>query len=235
MQQEVIQSSNSLMLKEELRQGIVYRLTYKYELKIYDAIQSMGISQCSRIEVKEVLKSCLQLSGTHPPAISDFEFIVQFVIDNFAIFKLHELKIAFEMLAADKISVEKHIIFNPKLIGEVMSAYKKIAVQVRNKIQIEPKKQISMQIDEEQVMREEAEYWKTSKKDWRFLNYQCFDYLWKRKLLKITPDKAEFIKSRVKAYHLAQAKKPEDIMVDEETMRQQCKKYSLKLYYDNEL
>ena len=44
-----------------------------------------------------------------------------------------------------------------------------------------------------------------------------------------------FIKSKVKAYHLAQAKKPEDMMVDEETMRQQCKKYSLKLYYDNEL
>ena len=92
-----------------------------------------------------------------------------------------------------------------------------------------------MQVDEEQVIREEAEYWKTSKKDWRFLNYQCFDYLWKRKLLKITTEKAEFIKSRVKAYHLAQAKKPEDMMVDEETMRQQCKKYSLKLYYDNEL
>jgi hypothetical protein len=223
------------MLKKKLPEGIVYKLTDKYELKIYDAIQSMGISQCSRIEVKEVLKSCLQLSGTQSPAISDFEFIVQFVIDNFGIFKLYELKIAFEMLAADKISVDKHIIFNPKLIGEVMSAYKKIAVQVRSKIQIEPKKQIPMQIDEEQVMREEAEYWKTSKKDWRFLNYQCFDYLWKRKLLKITPEKAEFIKSRVKAYHLAQAKKPEDIMVDEETMRQQCKKYSLKLYYDNEL
>ena len=91
------------MLKEKLPEEIVYKLTDKYELKIYDAIQSMGISQCSRIEVKEVLKSCLQLSGTQPPAISDFEFIVQFVIDNFGIFKLHELKIAFEMLAADKI------------------------------------------------------------------------------------------------------------------------------------
>jgi len=223
------------MLKEKLPEEIVYKLTDKYELKIYNAIQSMGINQCSRIEVKEVLKSCLQLSGTQPPAISDFEFIVQFVIDNFGIFKLQELRTAFELVAADKISVDKHIIFNPKLIGEVMSAYKKIAVQVRNKIQIEPKKELPMQVDEEQVIREETAYWKTSKKDWRFLNYQCFDYLWKRKMLKITPEKAEFIKSRVKAYHLAQAKKPEDMMVDEETMRQQCKKYSLKLYFDNEL
>ena len=96
----------------------------------------MSISKCSKIEVKEVLKTCLQLSGTQSPAMEDFDFIVDFVLDNYGIFKLKELKTAFEMLAADKLSVDKHIIFNPKLIGEVMSAYKKIAVQVRQKTQI---------------------------------------------------------------------------------------------------
>jgi hypothetical protein len=116
-----------------------------------------------------------------------------------------------------------------------MNAYKKIAVQVRNKIEpVEPKK-IEMQIDEEQVMKDEAEYWKTSKKDWRFLNHQCFDYLWKRKLIKISPEKADLIKARVNAYNMSLVKKPSDLKIDEETFRQQCKKYSLKLYYDNEL
>ncbi|MGI9137588.1 MAG: hypothetical protein ACR2IM_00975, partial [Sediminibacterium sp.] len=135
---------------------IVYKLTDKYEIKIYDAIQSMGIGQCSRIEVKEVLKSCMQLSGTQTPAMNDFDFIVDFVIENFRVFKLKELKIAFEMMAADRLSVDKHIIFNPKLIGDVMSAYKKIAVQVRNKIEpIKEEKQLPMQIDEEQAIKDE--------------------------------------------------------------------------------
>ena len=207
----------------------------KDELKVYKAMESMHIGKCSRIEVTEHLKTCIALSGMQVPTNQIFNLCVSFTIESYGQYKLKELGVAFKMFAEDKFTIGNHINFSPKLIGEVMNAYKKIAVQVRNKIEPEQPKQIEMQVDEEQVIREEAEYWKTSKKDWRFLNYQCFDYLWKRKLLKITPEKAEFIKSRVKAYHLAQAKKPEDMMVDEETMRQQCKKYSLKLYFDNKL
>ena len=205
------------------------------ELKVFKALESMGIKQCSRIEVVEHLKTCLALSGTQMPTNEIFQLCVSFVIESFGQYKLKELGTAFKMFAEDKFSIDKHINFSPKLIGEVMNAYKKIAVQVRNKIEVNEINEKPMEIDEEQVMKDEAEYWKTSKKDWRFLNYQCFDYLWKRKLIKISPEKADFIKARVNAYNLAQAKKPEDILIDEETIRQQCKKYSLKLYYDNEL
>ena len=205
------------------------------ELKVYKALESMSIKQCSRIEVVEHLKTCLALSGTQMPTNEIFQLCVSFVIESFGQYKLKELGTAFKMFAEDKFSIDKHINFSPKLIGEVMNAYKKIAVQVRNKIEVNEINETPVQIDEEQVMKDEAEYWKTSKKDWRFLNYQCFDYLWKRKMIKISPDKADFIKARVNAYNLAQAKKPEDILTDEETIRQQCKKYSLKLYYDNEL
>ena len=205
------------------------------ELKVYKALESMGIRQCSRIEVVEHLKTCLALSGTQMPTNEIFQLCVSFVIESFGQYKLKELGTAFKMFAEDKFSIDKHINFSPKLIGEVMNAYKKIAVQTRNKIEVNEINETPMVIDEEQVMKDEAEYWKTSKKDWRFLNYQCFDYLWKRKLIKISPGKADFIKGRVNAYNLAQAKRPEDILTDEETIRQQCKKYSLKLYYDNEL
>jgi hypothetical protein len=206
----------------------------KDELKVYKAMESMHIGKCSRIEVTEHLKTCIALSGMQVPTNQIFNLCVSFTIESYGQYKLKELGVAFKMFAEDKFTIGNHINFSPKLIGEVMNAYKKIAVQVRNKT-IEEPKQIVMQVDEEQVMREEAEYWKTSKKDWRFLNYQCFDYLWKRKLLKITPDKAEYIKSKVKAYHLAQAKKPEDMLVDDETMRQQCKKYSLMMHFNNQL
>jgi hypothetical protein len=220
----------------KLKEEIACKLTDKYEVKIYEAINSMSIAKCSRIEVKEVLKTCLQLSGTQTPAMDDFDFIVDFVLDNYGIFKLKELKTAFEMMAADKLSVEKHIIFNPKLIGEVMSAYKKIAVQVRQKTQINEINETPMQIDEEQAIKDEQDYWnKSEQKNWRFLNHQVFDYLWKRKQIKISKEQADTIKAKVRAVFLAQSKKPDDMLIDEETMRQQCKKYSLMMHFNNQL
>lgn len=224
------------MLNEKPKNEIAYKLTDKYEVKIYEAINSMSISKCSKIEVKEVLKTCLQLSGTQTPAMEDFDFIVDFVMDNYGIFKLKELKTAFEMLAADKLSVEKHIIFNPKLVGEVMSAYKKIAVQVRQKTQINEINETPMKIDEEQAIKDEQDYWNNSEqKNWRFLNHQVFDYLWKRKQIKISKEQGEMIKAKVRAVFLAQSKKPDDMLIDEETMRQQCKKYSLMMHFNNQL
>jgi hypothetical protein len=220
----------------KLQEETVSKLTDKYEVKIYDAINSMSISKCSKIEVKEVLKTCLQLSGTQTPAMDDFDFIVDFVMDNYGIFKLKELKTAFEMLAADKLSVEKHIIFNPKLIGEVMSAYKKIAVQVRQKTQINEIKETPMQINEEQAIKDEKEWWdKSEQKNWKFINHQVFDYLWKRGQIKISKEQGENIKAKVRAVFLAQSKKPDDMLIDEETMTQQCKKYSLMMHYNNQL
>lgn len=224
------------MLNEKPKNEIAYKLTDKYEVKIYEAINSMSISKCSKIEVKEVLKTCLQLSGTQTPAMDDFDFIVDFVLDNYGIFKLKELKTAFEMLAADKLSVEKHIIFNPKLIGEVMSAYKKIAVQVRQKTQINEINETPMQINEEQVIKDEKEWWdKSEQKNWKFLNHQVFDYMWKRGQIKISKEQGETIKAKVRAVFLAQSKKPNDMLIDDETMRQQCKKYSLMMHFNNQL
>jgi hypothetical protein len=224
------------MLNEKPKNEIAYKLTDKYEVKIYEAINSMSISKCSKIEVKEVLKTCLQLSGTQTPAMDDFDFIVDFVMDNYGIFKLKELKTAFEMLAADKLSVDKHIIFNPKLIGEVMSAYKKIAVQVRQKTQINEINETPMQINEEQAIKDEQDYWnKSEQKNWRFLNHQVFDYLWKRKMIKISKEQGDMIKAKVRAVFLADSKRPQDMLIDEETMKQQCKKYSLMMHFNNQL
>ena len=114
-----------------------------------------------------------------------------------------------------------------------MSAYKKIAVQVRNKIEPPEPKQIEIKIDEEQAIKDEQEYWSKSNKDWRFLNYQVFDYMWKRKLITMTKEQGDMVKARVKAMFMADKK--HDYEIDEETMRQQCKKYSLMLKFNNEL
>jgi hypothetical protein len=95
---------------------------------------------------------------------------------------------------------------------------------------------IPMQINEEQVIKDEKEWWdKSEQKNWKFLNHQVFDYMWKRGQIKISKEQGEMIKAKVRAVFLAQSKKPDDMLIDEETMRQQCKKYSLMMHFNNQL
>jgi len=208
----------------------------KDELKVAEALKSTNIGQCSEIEIKEHLKTCLALSGTQIPTQEIFQFCIQFVIETYGQYKLKELGVAFKLYAEDKLTVGNHINFNPKLIGEVMSSYKKIAIQVRNKIEPQEQKQLPMQIDEEQAINDEKEWWdKSEQKNWKFLNHQVFDYLWKRKQIKISKEQGETIKAKVRAVFLADSKRPQDMLIDEETMQQQCKKYSLMMHFNNQL
>ena len=198
----------------------------------------MHISKCSKIEVSEHLKTCIQLSGAVPPTIAEFKFLVDFIISNYGMFKLKELGAAFELYVMGKLDVERNYgAFSPKFFGDVMAEYKKIAVQVRQKV--EPKieeKQLPMQIDEEQAIKDEQEYWnKSEQKNWRFLNHQIFDYMWKRGQIKITKEQGDMIKSKVRAVFLAESKRPQDMLIDDDTMRQQCKKYSLMMKFNNQL
>jgi hypothetical protein len=207
------------------------------EIKIYDALQTMHISKCSSIEVAEHLKTCIQLSGAVPPTSPEFQFLVDFVLKNYGIFKLKELGAAFELYVLGRLDVDRNYgSFSPKFFGDVMAEYKKIAVQVRQKTQINEINETPMQINEEQVIKDEKEWWdKSEQKNWKFLNHQVFDYMWKRGQIKISKEQGETIKAKVRAVFLAQSKKPNDMLIDDETMRQQCKKYSLMMKFNNQL
>ena len=197
----------------------------------------MHISKCSSIEVSEHLKTCIQLSGAVPPTSPEFQFLVDFVLKNYGIFKLKELGAAFELYVLGRLDVDRNYgAFSPKFFGDVMAEYKKIAVQVRQKTQINEINETPMQINEEQVIKDEKEWWdKSEQKNWKFLNHQVFDYMWKRGQIKITKEQGETIKAKVRAVFLAQSKKPNDMLIDDETMRQQCKKYSLMMKFNNQL
>jgi hypothetical protein len=207
------------------------------EIKIYDALQTMHISKCSSIEVAEHLKTCIQLSGAVPPTSPEFQFLVDFVLKNYGMFKLKELGAAFELYVLGRLDVDRNYgSFSPKFFGDVMAEYKKIAVQVRQKTQINEINETPMQINEEQVIKDEKEWWdKSEQKNWKFLNHQVFDYMWKRGQIKISKEQGEMIKAKVRAVFLAQSKKPDDMLIDDETMRQQCKKYSLMMKFNNQL
>ena len=150
----------------------------------------MHISKCSSIEVAEHLKTCIQLIGAVPPTNPEFQFLVDFVLKNYGIFKLKELGAAFELYVLGRLDVDRNYgAFSPKFFGDVMTEYKKIAVQVRQKTQINEINETPMQINEEQVIKDEKEWWdKSEQKNWKFLNHQVFDYVWKRGQIKITKE-----------------------------------------------
>ena len=214
--------------------GIALKTFDKDEIKVYEALESMSIGKCSRIEVKEHLKTCLALSGTQIPTQEIFEFCVQFIIETYAQYRLKELGVAFKMYAEDKFQIGTHINFNPKLIGEVMSAYKRIAVEVRKKIEPKETQNVSqVVIDEEQAIKEEIEWWGKSKKDWQMINHTIFDYLWKRKLIRLTKEEADSIKEKVRISILGKATKPSEVIISDEQMKTLAKKYSLMIYFNN--
>ena len=207
------------------------------EIKIYDALQTMHISKCSSIEVAEHLKTCIQLSGAVPPTNPEFQFLVDFVLKNYGIFKLKELGAAFELYVLGRLDVDRNYgAFSPKFFGDVMTEYKKIAVQVRQKTEPKIESTAHNYIDEEQAIKDEKEWWdKSTRKDFRFINHQVFDYMWKRKMIKISKEQGDDIKAKVRLFFLAQAKKTNDMLINDETMTQQCKKYSLMMHYNNQL
>ena len=205
------------------------------ENKIYEALQTMHIGKCSNIEVAKHLKTCIQLSGAVPPTNPEFQFLVDFIIKNYGIFKLKELGAAFELYVLGRLDVERNYgSFSPKFFGDVMNEYKKIAVQVRQKV--EPKLETTVPqvvIDEEQAIKEEIEWWGKSKKDWQLINHTIFDYLWKRKLIKLTKEEADSIKEKVRISILGKSIKPSEVLISDDQMKTLAKKYSLMLYFNS--
>jgi hypothetical protein len=240
MQQELATIVNSLTQKEKQSHLEIYKLEPD-ELKVVSALDTMGISRCSPIEVKEHLKTCLALSGCQTPTIEHFQFLCEFVIKNYGQFKLKELGVAFELYAMGKLSVDKAITFTPKFFGDVMAAYKPIAVQVRQKTYVEPSPVEVPKLEDDEIIEALYQNWeKSAKKGWELLNTMAFDVLWKRKVLNnenLGPDKAQDIKNKIIAHYKAIAKHPKDLdkLNNEIFIKNECKRYTLYLFLHNKL
>jgi len=201
----------------------------------------MSVGRCSPIEVKEHLKTCIALSGCQTPTIELFQFLCEFVIKNYGNYKLKELGVAFELYAMGKLSVDKAIMFTPKFFGDVMAAYKPIALQVRQKTYVEPPAIEIPKINDDEVIEALYQNWeKSTKKDWKLLNIMAFDILWKRKDLNTTnlsKEVAEKIKAKVIAYYKVNAKTDMELerLTDELFIKNECKRYSLYLHLQNQL
>jgi hypothetical protein len=219
----------------------IYNKLEPDELKVAVALDTMSVGRCSPIEVKEHLKTCIALSGCQTPTIELFQFLCEFVIKNYCNYKLKELGVAFELYAMGKLSVDKAITFNPKFFGDVMAAYKPIAVQVRNKTYTEPPPIDIPKINDDEVIEALYQNWeKSAKKDWKLLNTMAFDILWKRKdlnTINLSKEIAEKIKAKVIAYYKVNAKTEKELerLMDETLIKNECKRYSLYLYLQNQL
>jgi len=235
------QSINSLTQNERLMHLEVYNKLEPDELKVVVALDTMSVVRCSPIEVKEHLKTCIALSGCQTPTIELFQFLCEFVIKNYGNYKLKELGVAFELYAMGKLSVDKAIMFTPKFFGDVMAAYKPIALQVRQKTYVEPPAIDIPKINDDEVIEALYKNWeKSTKKDWKLLNIMAFDILWKRKDLNTTnlsKEVAEKIKAKVIAYYKVNAKTDMELerLKDELFIKNECKRYSLYLHLQNKL
>jgi hypothetical protein len=235
------QAVNFLTQSEKLLHLEIYNKLEPDELKVAVALDTMSVGRCSPIEVKEHLKTCIALSGCQTPTIEFFQFLCEFVIKNYGNYKLKELGVAFELYAMGKLSVDKAITFNPKFFGDVMAAYKPIAVQVRNKTYTEPPPIDIPKINDDEVIEALYQNWeKSAKKDWKLLNTMAFDILWKRKELNTTnlsKEIAEKIKAKVIAYYKVNAKTEKELerLMDETLIKNECKRYSLFLFLQNQL
>jgi hypothetical protein len=235
------QAVNSLTQSEKLLHLEIYNKLEPDELKVYSALETMSVGRCSPIEVKEHLKTCIALSGCQTPTIDHFQFLCEFVIKNYCNYKLKELGVAFELYATGKLSVDKAITFNPKFFGDVMAAYKPIAVQVRNKTYTEPPPVEIPKIDDNEVIEALYQNWeKSPKRGWELLNTMAFDILWKRKELNkdnLSPEKAEQIKNKIIAHYKVMAKTPKDLdkLNNEIFIKNECKRYTLFLFLQNKL
>ena len=235
------QSINSLTLNERLMHLEIYNKLEPDELKVVVALDTMSVGRCSPIEVKEHLKTCIALSGCQTPTIELFQFLCEFVIKNYGNYKLKELGVAFELYAMGKLSVDKAITFNPKFFGDVMAAYKPIAIQVRNKTYTQPPALDIPKINDDEVIEALYKNWEnSSKKDWKLLNIMAFDILWKRKDLNTTnlsKEVAEKIKAKVIAHYKVNAKTDKELerLTDELFIKNECKRYSMYLHLQNQL
>ena len=211
------------------------------EIKVAIALDTMSIGRCSPIEVKEHLKTCIALSGCQVPTIELFQFLCEFVIKNYGNYKLKELGVAFELYAMGKLSVDKAIQFTPKFFGDVMAAYKPIAVQVRKKTYVEPPQLEVPKLEDDEIVEALYQNWeKSAKRGWELLNTMAFDVLWKRKVLNkenLGPEKAEQIKKKIIAHYKSIAKHPKDLdkLNNEIFIKNECKRYTLYLFLHKQL
>jgi hypothetical protein len=235
------QAVNSLTQSEKLMHLEIYNKLEPDELKVVVALDTMSVGRCSPIEVKEHLKTCIALSGCQTPTIELFQFLCEFVLKNYGNYKLKELGVAFELYAMGKLSVDKAITFNPKFFGDVMAAYKPIAVQVRQKTYNPPKELDVPKIDDNEVIESLYQNWeKSAKKDWKLLNTMAFDSLWRQKVLNTTnlsKEVAERVKAKVVAYYKVNSKTDVELerLNDELFIKNECKRYSLYLHLENKL
>jgi len=219
----------------------IYNKLEPEEIKVYSALETMSVGRCSPIEVKEHLKTCIALSGCQTPTIELFQFLCEFVIKNYGNYKLKELGVAFELYAMGRLTVDKAITFNPKFFGDVMAAYKPIAVQVRQKTYMEPKQLEVPKIDDNEIVKALHQYWdKTAKKDWKLLNIMAFDALWRQKVINtsnLTKKVANKIKAKVVGYYKVNAKNDKELqrLNDNIFIMNECKRYTLYLFLQNQL
>ena len=174
------------------------------------------------------------------PTQVEIKFLIEYIRNNYGIFNLKEISLAFEMAAAGKLDCDKHFQnFSPVYFSSVMNAYKKVAVEAR-KVEMDKFPKIEYKaprIEDNEVIEYVMDYWETSKiKRIEFINPRAYDILWREGKLRPTPEEKERIKSEVIARMKNEAAKSGNIkdikneIEDDAFLQTMCKKLAVAKY-----
>lgn len=103
------------------------------EVKAVEAFKGVLVGRASDVEIKQALAYTFALVGlTNYPDEAQRAVLLKFMKENFALFTLQEIRLAFEMLAKGEIEAEGHFQqYSAAYFSGVMNAYKKWAIEVR--------------------------------------------------------------------------------------------------------
>ena len=186
------------------------------------------------------------LGFTKYPDKDEMVVIEDFIRTSYPLFTVQEFRIAFKMAVQGKLdcSTEHYEKFSPKFIGQVMSAYRKKAIDVRKMIKpiLSPNAPPKL-TDDDIVSFTQKEWLQSPKNDFNrvFNAEKVFDILLKQGKLKFEPDQMiqiirivkEDNAQRLQKMYSINAKEFNKRIKDENFIDTQCKKLALVQYFEN--
>jgi len=223
------------------------------ELEIFEeAINQPKIISASNEEIKQSLRYAMILVGVRANtinAMADEEkmILIEFMKNKFGYHTVSEIKLAFTKAAAHEFDIKEvahYENFTCEYVGRIMSAYRKWATQMNGVLQSKllqaeydkhAKELPPVQYTEHEIVNMSFKNWTGFlKKNPEYANPNCYDILYRRKMLKLEEENINRIKNAAKnvvfGYKL-NGREEMEYLKDKEKMNLLCRKIAVAEYF----
>jgi len=166
------------------------------------AFNSIEIKNANEAQIGDQIIIGMQYMGlVNIPTQTELKFLIKYIQNNYGVFNLNEIGLAFEMAASGKIDCEKHFQnFSPAYFSSVMNAYRVKAAEIRRKIEPEETKETPyLKVTDEEIIETVLDYWENSQvRRIEFINPKAYSILRKEGKINLSEDEKEKIRKQVK-------------------------------------